>query len=152
MKHANFLTKSASLLLAAGVLWQYQTVAAARAAQVAERNDAVAQVEAYNADILAQMEGAEETSSPYVDGVYEGTGAGFGGEITLTVTIQGGKLTEITVLSAEGEDPAYFAQAESVLDSILAAQSARVDTVSGATYSSGGLIDAAADALEKAVG
>jgi uncharacterized protein with FMN-binding domain len=55
------------------------------------------------------------------------------------------------VLSADGEDPAYYAQAESVLEEMLRQQSTEVDTVSGATYSSQGLIAATAQALEKAV-
>ena len=60
-------------------------------------------------------------------------------------------MKKIDVLSAEGEDPAYYEQAESVLEKMLDAQSADVDTVSGATYSSGGLIEATGNALEKAV-
>ena len=86
----------------------------------------------------------------YKDGTYEGTGMGFGGEITVSVTVADGKVAEITVLSADGEDPAYYDQALAVLDEIVSAQSADVDTVSGATFSSTGLIDAAADALGKA--
>ena len=59
-------------------------------------------------------------------------------------------VAEITVLSADGEDPAYYDQALAVLDEIVSAQSTEVDTVSGATFSSTGLIDAAVDALGKA--
>lgn len=86
----------------------------------------------------------------YKDGTYEGTGIGFGGEITVSVTVADGRVTDIAVLSADGEDPAYYDQALAVLDEIVSAQSAEVDTVSGATFSSTGLIDAAADALGKA--
>ena len=45
---------------------------------------------------------------------------------------------------------AYLSQAESVIDSILSAQSTDVDTVSGATFSSTGILNAVDDALGKA--
>ena len=76
--------------------------------------------------------------------------AGFGGDVTVTVTIQGGYIADITVDDASGEDAAYFSMAEDILEDILAAQSAEVDTVSGATFSSTGLKNAVAAALEEA--
>lgn len=85
-----------------------------------------------------------------MDGTYEGSGTGFGGEINVSVTIAEGKLTAIDVLNADGEDPAYYDQAVAVIDEMLKAQSSEVDTVSGATFSSTGLIEATADALGKA--
>ena len=54
------------------------------------------------------------------------------------------------LLSAPGEDSAYLSQAESVIDSILSAQSTDVDTVSGATFSSTGILNAVDEALGKA--
>ena len=61
-----------------------------------------------------------------------------------------GKFTELTVVSAEKEDAAYFDAASSLLDTILEEQSTDVDTVSGATFSSNGIIHATEDALRKA--
>ena len=60
------------------------------------------------------------------------------------------EITSINVVSAPGEDSAYLSQAESVIDSILSAQSTDVDTVSGATFSSTGILNAVDDALGKA--
>ena len=145
MKYMNFAIRTVSLLLILGVLWQYQRIAASRAAVVAERQQLIDEVETYNASLTEQTE-----NGGYKDGTYEGTGIGFGGEITVSVTVADGKVTDITVLSADGEDPAYYDQALAVLDKIVSAQSAEVDTISGATFSSTGLIDAAADALGKA--
>ncbi len=145
MKYMNFAIRTVSLLLILGVLWQYQHIAASRAAVVAERQQRIDEVEAYNAALTEQ-----DVVGGYKDGTYEGTGMGFGGEITVSVTVADGKVAEITVLSADGEDPAYYDQALAVLDEIVSAQSTEVDTVSGATFSSTGLIDAAADALGKA--
>ena len=145
MKYMNFAIRTVSLLLILGVLWQYQHIAASRAAVVAERQQRIDEVEAYNAALTEQ-----DVVGGYKDGTYEGTGMGFGGEITVSVTVADGKVAEITVLSADGEDPAYYDQALAVLDEIVSAQSTEVDTVSGATFSSTGLIDAAAYALGKA--
>ena len=85
-----------------------------------------------------------------VSGTFDGTAKGFGGDVTVTVTIQGGYIADITVDDASGEDAAYFSMAEGILEDILAAQSAEVDTVSGATFSSMGLKNAVAAALEEA--
>ena len=52
--------------------------------------------------------------------------------------------------SAPGEDSAYLAQGEGVIRAIICAQSTDVDTVSGATFSSTGIINAVVDALGKA--
>ena len=145
MKYMNFAIRTVSLLLILGVLWQYQHIAASRAAVVAERQQRIDEVEAYNAALTEQ-----DVVGGYKDGTYEGTGMGFGGEITVSVTVADGKVAEITVLSADGEDPAYYDQALAVLDEIVSAQSTKVDTVSGATFSSTGLIEAAVDALGKA--
>ena len=66
------------------------------------------------------------------------------------MTIQGGYVSDITVDDASGEDSAYFSMAEDILEDMLSAQSAEVDTVSGATFSSTGLKNAVAAALEEA--
>lgn len=52
--------------------------------------------------------------------------------------------------SASGEDSAYLSQGESVISAIISAQSTDVDTVSGATFSSTGIINAVIDAIGKA--
>ena len=145
MKYMNFAIRTVSLLLILGVLFQYQHIAASRAAVVAERQQLIDEVEAYNA-VLTES----NTGGSYKDGIYEGSGTGFGGEITVSVTVTQGKVADITVLNADGEDPAYYNQALTVLDKIISAQSAEVETVSGAKFSSTGLIDAVVDALGKA--
>ena len=74
----------------------------------------------------------------------------YGGTIQVEVTLTGDEITSINVVSAPGEDSAYLSQAESVIDSILSAQSTDVDTVSGATFSSTGILNAVDAALGKA--
>ena len=70
----------------------------------------------------------------------------------IPVWIQNGKMTDIAVLDASGEDKPYYKQALPLLDEMLAVQSAGVDTVSGATLTAEGLIGAVEDALGKAAG
>ena len=152
MKHKNFILRVVDLLLIAVLLMQYQHIAVARAATVAERQQQIREVEAWNASVLQAEQAAEEQpeESGYLDGTYEGTGLGFGDDITVSVTIQDGKLTDISVVRADGEDKPYYRQAIAVLDEILSSQSTEVDTVSGATLTADGLIEAVADALRKA--
>lgn len=85
----------------------------------------------------------------YRDGVYTGTGTGFGGQMTVQVTVSGGKITDIQVLSSKDDSP-YLQNACALLQNIIASQSTNVDAVSGATYSSAGLIEAVRNALANA--
>ncbi len=89
----------------------------------------------------------ENTAGQYKDGTYQGTGNGFRGNIDLTVTVSGGKITDITVNSS-WDDNEFFSCAESkVIPVIIAAQDVNVSTVSGATFSSKGILEAVTNAL-----
>ena len=106
----------------------------------------------------SKAEGTEEsgeTSSDdsdnfYKNGTYEGSGTGYGGTITVQVTLEDDTITGVSVVSAPGEDSAYLSQGENVISSILSEQSTDVDTISGATFSSTGILEAVNDALSKA--
>ena len=86
----------------------------------------------------------------YKDGTYEGSGTGFGGTIRVRVTISGGKIAAIDILEASGETASYFASAQGVISRMIAGNTPNVDAVSGATYSSNGIIQAVQNALSKA--
>ena len=86
----------------------------------------------------------------YKDGTYQGSGTGFGGTITIQVTVSDGKITAVDILSASGETGSYFASAQGVVSKVLSSQSPNVDAVSGATYSSNGIIQAVQNALSQA--
>ena len=81
------------------------------------------------------------------NGTFSGSARGYGGTINVKVTVYGGKIKGITIVSHSGETPAFFDKAKAVVAKILAAKSVNVDTVSGATYSSNGILNAVADAL-----
>ena len=92
----------------------------------------------------------QQSTSIYQDGTFEGTGEGFGGEIRIQLTVTSGRIADIQVLSAEKEDNSYLSMAEGIIANIIDAQSAEVDTISGATYSSTGIRQAVMQALEQA--
>lgn len=100
----------------------------------------------------AEDETAEETALEgqvfdLPDGVYEGTGTGFAGKITVSVEIKDKKIVAITILNVEADDAAFFNRAKGVIDRIIQSQNLDVDVVSGATYSSRGIISAVKNAL-----
>ena len=83
------------------------------------------------------------------DGVYRGTGTGFAGDITVSVTVKEKQIISIDIISSS-DDEAFFTRAKTVIDKIIEGQTLDVDTVSGATFSSTGIINAVVDALGKA--
>ena len=85
---------------------------------------------------------AAEAEGQYVDGTYDGE--------AVEVTVEGGQITDLAITSADGEDSAYLSNAEAIIPKIIEAQSADVDTISGATFSSTGIRNAAQEAIEKA--
>ena len=90
-----------------------------------------------------------EDAAAYKDGTYYGSGTGFGGPLKVMVEISGGKIASIQIVeNSDGSD--YISKAASLIDSIIATQRTNVDTVSGATYSSVGIIQAVRDALSQA--
>ena len=94
----------------------------------------------------ADLETVEESGS-WKDGIYYGSGTGFGGTIKVAVTVSDSKIVSIEIQSASGEGASYLSQAKAVIDRIISQQSLNVDTVSGATYSSRGIIRAVRNAL-----
>ena len=129
----------------------------AEAAKSAENADSAENSDGTeNTDITDNIEKPDSADSTdtaeqvYTDGTYTGDGQGFGGNIQVQITIADDTLTDIQVVSAEKEDSAYLSQGKAVIDRILEAQSTDVDTVSGATFSSTGILMAVEDALGKA--
>ena len=90
-----------------------------------------------------------EDASAYKDGTYYGTGTGFGGTLKVQVGISGGKIAAIQILE-NNDGSEYISKASSIINAIISSQSTNVDTVSGATYSSVGIIQAVRDALSQA--
>ena len=90
-----------------------------------------------------------QDASAYADGTYYGTGTGFSGALTVEVVISGGKISSIQIMDTSDGD-SYIQSASGLISNIIATQSTNVDTVSGATYSSVGIIEAVRNALSQA--
>ena len=82
------------------------------------------------------------------DGIYTGSADAFRGDVEVQVTVEKQKVTDISILSYCDTEEYFFRAAPAVIEQMKAEQSLNVDAVSGATYSSNGIIHAVANALE----
>lgn len=82
------------------------------------------------------------------DGIYTGLADAFRGDVEVQVTVEKQKVTDISILSYCDTEEYFFKAAPAVIEQMKAEQSLNVDAVSGATYSSNGIIHAVANALE----
>lgn len=146
-----FWVRAVNLVLIAALVIGYNTVLTLR-----DKDDQIAKLTAelesanlYKQAVL-QSQDAAASGGAYMDGVWKGTAQGFGGDIQVEVTVEGGSITDISIVSAEKEDGAYLSMAEDIIPKIIDAQSADVDTISGATFSSTGIKNAVTQALEEA--
>lgn len=114
-----------------------------------ESNNATA-ANAGNAGGSAPSVSKVSESGTWKDGTYTGSGKGFGGTISVKVTVKDGKISAIDVTSASGETASYFSKAKGIISKMISGQTTNVDAASGATYSSNGIITAVRNALSKA--
>ncbi len=141
---AKFLIRLMSLAIIAVCIIGYNGV-------LSDRAEAEAKAKAEYEAQLEEM-GVSTAEGNYKDGTYTGAARGYGGTVEMSVTIKDGLIASVDVLSAANEDAAYWNAALGLIDNILAAQSADIDVVSGATFSSNGLLNAVDEALDKASG
>lgn len=85
--------------------------------------------------------------SSLADGTYQGEGEGFRGTTSVSVTVEDGRITDITIISYEDDVQFFDRAADSIIQEILQTQSLDVSCVSGATFSSNGILEAVASAL-----
>lgn len=94
----------------------------------------------------------KSTEAMFKEGTYEGVGTGIHGDIKLEVEVDSEKIKSINVLEHNEtpgvSDPAF----EKIPQGIIDGQTLAVDIVSGATYTSNGIIEAVTVALEAAGG
>ena len=113
-------------------------------------NATAAAANAGNAGGSAPSVSKVSESGTWKDGTYTGSGKGFGGTISVKVTVEDGKISAIDVTSASGETASYFSKAKGIIPKMISGQTTNVDVASGATYSSNGIITAVRNALSKA--
>ena len=113
-------------------------------------NATAASANAGNAGGSAPSVSKVSESGTWKDGTYTGSGKGFGGTISVKVTVKDGKISAIDVTNASGETASYFSKAKGIIPKMISGQTTNVDAASGATYSSNGIITAVRNALSKA--
>lgn len=138
-----FIFKLLNLVLIFGLLFAYQYIAEGRA-----EKEAAAMEKARQQTAQTKTAGS---GSAYKDGTYEGSAEGYGGQIVMKITIKDGVIKKAEAVSASGEDASYWNMARKIIPEIVQNQDPNVDTVSGATYSSTGIINASTKALQQAV-
>ena len=85
----------------------------------------------------------------YKDGVYEGVGQGYADKIKVKVTVNDHKITAIDVVSQNETPRAYGLAKDEILKRLLKGQNpVKVDSVTGASFTSNGFRYAVADALK----
>lgn len=98
-------------------------------------------------------EPTKQDYSKYIlpDGDYKGKATGYGGTITVTVKVENGVISKVTV-DSHSETPIYYEKVSGIFGEIVKNNSTNIDTVSGATITSKGVLSAVEDALSKVKG
>lgn len=113
-----------------------------------------AQAHAHDEEVAAQIAEAQRASSrgPYaLDGDFEGAAQGYGGLVHMRVTIQNGYIEKVDIVDASSEDEAWLEMAIVLPERIVKAQTTSIDTISGATLTSAGILNATTEALNKSI-
>lgn len=106
----------------------------------------------YNDNNSSSYDTNAQLSGNYKDGTYTGVGRGYRPNLQVSVTIKSSKITNIEVIS-NNETPRFSRiPISQIPELIINSQSTNVDTVSGATRTSNGIIAAVEDALNQAQG
>lgn len=107
-------------------------------------------IETLNVDQTLLDAGFE--GNTYTDGIYTGSATGYGPNLTVEVTVSNNTVTSIVIVSHNEERSQFYQPAfNTVPTDIISTQSLEVDTVTGSTFSSTGIINAVRDALSQAL-
>ena len=137
------MKRKVSILLS-GVLMLSLTACGGNQASAPETTEA--------AKAVAAAETTAEEKGTYTPGTYTAVGKGFGGDVEVTVTVDGSSITEVEI-KGDGETPDFGGKAiEEMPEQIMSAQSAEVDGVAGATVTSDAVRGAVQSALNEAMG
>ena len=134
----NFVIKAANATLVVGLIVWFSMWAA--------------QAQEADAAVQKQIQEAERTANrgPYAtDGAFLGTAQGYGGPVAVRVAIENGYIDSVEIVSAENEDAPYLDQTRRLLSDVVNANTSAVDVVSGATFTSAGILNGATEALQK---
>lgn len=94
---------------------------------------------------------AADNAVAYNDGSYTASAQGFGGNVTVSVTVLGGKVTNVTIDAPDETPTLGGAAAEALAEQLTSAGSlSGVDAVSGSTVTSNAVFAAMEDCLAQA--
>ena len=105
------------------------------------------------AAMLVSLMGIFASAEAFTPGTYEATAQGFGGPVTVTLTVDAEKATEIAIVG-DGETPGVGGAAVERYNATLAgiASADEIDGVTGATFTSTAVKQAAAECFAQAAG
>ncbi|MGL5352677.1 MAG: FMN-binding protein [Clostridium sp.] len=108
-------------------------------------------LDSVKSDLKIEQPLEKDGKAIYKDGVYEGVGYGYRPNLKVEVTIKGGSIDSVSIKSHNEVGQRFYLPAfDSLPKEIVEKQTTEVDMISGATYSSRGIIQAVDDALSKA--
>lgn len=128
-----FIPAIVFVLLISMVMMNYQKPAAKeytgkaddviRVEEALAKNTAAMEVAKKKASRTAKKEAESEAKGiiDVEDGEYEGSANGFGGRITVKVTVKDKVIKAIDIMSAPGETASFFSKAKGVIDAIIQA-------------------------------
>ncbi len=108
-----------------------------------------AKVETETTTTTEKTSETEEKNDIYQDGEYYGIAKGYVDDIEVKVVIENQKIAKV-IIEDEQEDFEYMILAEDIVYDIVAANSTKVDTITGATTSSKAILKATEKALSQA--
>ena len=114
--------------------------------------DKILNEDSENVDAEVATEIPSSQSVTYVDGTYTGTSSGYNGNISVEVTVSNNTISDIKITKYVDDEPFIDEAISGVTENIINSQNTDVDTVSGATFSSKGIINAVKAALINAKG
>lgn len=110
----------------------------------------IAQAEVVEADTSAATADVDSRApGPYRNGTFTGSAPGYNDDMTVQVTIKNGWIAQ-TKITETKDDADYIAKIQPLMAAVMEKQTTKTDTVSGATFSSCGFLDAVDQAIEKA--
>lgn len=147
--------KVAAVIASAGVLGAGWAVGTANGATVTNTTTGTTATTETTSTSTTTSNTTTSGSSTYKDGTYTGTTVTHRyGSVTVTVTISGGKITNVTAQAVSDGDrrsSSINTQAIPMMKTeVLSANSAKVSTISGATYTTTAYITSLQSALAKA--
>lgn len=118
-----------------------------------EDNNTINNTDNSDEETSSDTESSSETNNnqKYNDGTYTGSSMGFRGSIDVSVTFQDDQITDVEVVSINDDPQFYMPAVQTLPQEILNNQGTdNVQAISGSTFSSNGIINAANNAIAEA--